>query len=260
MSAPWLSVHGYGAHLHGRHAEQRRAQNVSSLLLKGPSCNDVHSIVLSDCGLIDQALKETEIDMKRVIVAGALLALSSTGALAEDNDRGFYAGAGIGTFDFSQDVDGLDEVDDALDDFDFDDDDNAWKIFAGYRFMKYLSVELDYVDFGRVRDSFEADGSSGDYSLEFSGLAPYVVGTLPLGPVELSAKVGYLFYDVDVSIDLDANDLDADSSDSAEDFVYGVGLGATLFERVALKVEYEEIDTPGSSDASAFWLSGAWRF
>ncbi|MET0983966.1 MAG: porin family protein [Steroidobacteraceae bacterium] len=198
--------------------------------------------------------------MKRAIVAGALLALGSGAAFAEDNDRGFYAGAGIGTFDFSQDVDGLNEVDDALDDFDFDDDDNAWKVFAGYRFMKYLSVELDYVDFGRVKDRFEANGSSGDYSLELSGLAPYVIGTLPVGPVELSAKVGYLFYDVDTSVDLDANDLDADSSSSEEDLVYGVGIGATLFERLALKFEYEEIDTSGSADASAFWLSGGWRF
>ena len=52
--------------------------------------------------------------------------------------------------------------------------------------------------------------------------------------------------------------LDSDSSE--EDLVWGLGIGVTLFQRVPIKFEYEEVDTSGSSDASAFWLSAAWRF
>jgi hypothetical protein len=34
-------------------------------------------------------------------------------------------------------------------------------------------------------------GSSGDYRLRLKGFAPCVIGTLPLGPVELFGKAGY---------------------------------------------------------------------
>ena len=204
--------------------------------------------------------------MKYVLVAGALLLASSTAVFAaEPNDRGFYAGAGIGRFDLQTDIDSFDALGNQLDDFDFDDDDNAWKVFAGYRFLPYLSFEVDYIDFGRPQDRFDGSGSSGDYSLELSGIAPYVIATLPLGPIELSARLGYLFYDIDLDADLDINELDFDSSSSSNDWIYGVGIGATLFQRVAVKVEYEEADVSnfrGASvkDASAYWLTAAWRF
>lgn len=201
--------------------------------------------------------------MKRVIVAGALLTMGSFAtsvALAQEGDNvsGFYLGAGIGRFDFNDDVDDLDQIDDDLEGFGLDDDDNAWKIFAGYRLNQYLSLELDYIDFGRVRDDFEANGSDGEYSVDFSGIAPYVVGTLPVGPVELSAKAGYLFYDVKVDVDFDDGDLDSKSNE--EDWIWGLGVGATLFQHLALKVEYEEVNVPHGADASAYWLTGAWRF
>jgi hypothetical protein len=34
-----------------------------------------------------------------------------------------------------------------------------------------------------------------------NGFAPYVVGTVPICPVELFAKAGYLFYDLEVDVD-----------------------------------------------------------
>ncbi|MET0656707.1 MAG: porin family protein [Steroidobacteraceae bacterium] len=202
---------------------------------------------------------------RHAIVAGTLLAIASGAAVAQDNDRGFYAGAGIGRFDLKTEVDNFDQLGNELEDFDFDDDDNAWKVFVGYRFMPYLSAEVDYIDFGRTQDRLEGNGSSGDYSAELSGIAPYIVATLPLGPIELSARLGYLFYDVDLATDLDVNQLDFDSKSSAEDWIYGVGIGATFFEHLAAKIEYEEADVSkfrGASvdDASAYWLTAAWRF
>lgn len=200
--------------------------------------------------------------MKRAIVAGALLAMGGLGSSVtfaqEANTTGFYLGGGVGRFDFKNDVDDLSQIDDQLEGFGVNDDDNAWKLFAGYRFMPFLAVELDYIDFGRVQDTFTANGTDGDYSVEFSGIAPYVVGILPLGPVELTGKVGYLFYDAKVKVDLDDPDLSGKSSE--EDWIWGAGVGATVFQRLALKVEYEEVNVPHGADASAFWLTGAWRF
>ena len=96
--------------------------------------------------------------------------------------------------------------------------------------------------------------------VELAGFAPYIVGTVPLGPVELSARAGYYIYDLETSVDID--DLGDDvftSDDSGEDFVYGVGVGLTMFERLNARLEYEIVDLTGA-DADAFWLSGSWRF
>ena len=110
------------------------------------------------------------------------------------HESGFYVGGGVGQFNVQ--IDDIDDTDEAIERL--DDDDTSWKLFAGYRFNPYISIEAAYIDFGGPSDSFDASGSSGDYKVELSGFAPYVVGTLPLGPVELFAKVGYYFYDVDL--------------------------------------------------------------
>ena len=198
--------------------------------------------------------------MNRVIATATLLALTGawSGAHAADgNDRGFYVGAGVGQFNVK--IDDIDQTDEAIERL--DDDDNSWKLFGGYRFNPYLSLEVAYIDFGAPEDRFEASGSSGDYKIELSGFAPYIIGTLPLGPVELFAKAGYYFYDVDVTADFD--DLGSDvfkTSDSDEDFLYGFGIGATFFEHLNARLEYEKIDSDAVDDADALWLSAAWRF
>lgn len=197
--------------------------------------------------------------MNRILATATLLALSGawTAAAHADNEKGFYAGGGIGRFNAQ--IDDVDQTEDVIQSF--DDDDAAWKLFAGYRFNPYISVEAAYVDFGDPSDEFDAEGSSGDYSVSLSGFAPYVIGTLPLGPVELFAKVGYYFYDVDVSFDFDELDEDiVDSEDSDQDFLYGVGVGATFFEHLHARLEYEKIDSSELDDADALWLSAAWRF
>ena len=64
-----------------------------------------------------------------------------------------------------------------------------------------------------------------------------------------------MFYDVKVDVD----DLDV-VDDSNEDFVYGGGIGLTLFEQLHTRLEYEVIDIDEFDDANALWLSAAWRF
>ncbi len=196
--------------------------------------------------------------MNRFVAAATALALSGAWTAANaENDSGFYVGGGVGQFNVQ--IDDVDDADDAIERL--DDDDTAWKAFAGYRFNPYFSIEAAYIDFGGPSDSIDASGSSGDYKVEMSGFAPYIIGTLPVGPVELFAKVGYYFYDVDLSVDLD--DLGGDvfrSSSSEEDLLYGAGVGMTFFEHLHARLEYEKIDSDVVDDADAIWLSGAWRF
>jgi hypothetical protein len=156
-------------------------------------------------------------------------------------------------------VDDIDDTDEAIQTI--DNDDNAWKVFAGWRLNPYFAFELNYVDFGDPSDRIEGSGSSGDYRLELAGFQPAVYGTFPLGPVELFGKVGYYFYDVDLTVDLDDLTDEIFSSDTSEEaWSYGFGVGATILERLNLKLEYEKIDTDVIDDLDAIFLTGAWRF
>lgn len=200
--------------------------------------------------------------IQRLAAAGIFLTLVTgagfaQGGSASENDRGWYLGGGLGQFNVE--IDGLDGIDEAINDLDADD--MSWKLFGGYRINPYISVEAAYVNFGEPGDDFSSGGSSGDYDLQLSGFAPFVVGTFPIGPVELSARLGYYFYDLEVDADLD--DLGGDvfqTDDSGEDVAYGVGVGMTFLQRLHTKLEYETVDIDGTDDANAFWLSASWRF
>lgn len=197
--------------------------------------------------------------MNRAVALAVLIGLGSGGAYAQsaENDEGFYVGGGIGQFNVQ--IDDIDETDNAVERL--DDDDNAWKAFVGWRMNPYFALELAYVDFGGPNDRFDAGGSSGDFTVDLSGFAPYLIGTFPLGPVELFGKVGYYFYDIDLAADFDDPTFpDFDGSASDEDLLYGFGAGVTFFERLHARLEYEKIDSDLIDDADALWLSGAWRF
>lgn len=178
-------------------------------------------------------------------------------AQAPANPGGPYLGVGWGQF--SVDVDNLSDAGTTANRI-VNSNDNAWKAFAGWRFNPYVGLEMAYVNLGSPGDRFEGSGSNGNYVLDVSGFSPSVVGTLPLGPVELFAKAGYYFYDVKLRVDLDAPGPDLRSKSSRDDFIYGGGIGFTFAEHLHVRAEYEVIDLKNASNSDALWLSAAWRF
>ena len=197
--------------------------------------------------------------MKQVInVAGVLLALMAGTAFAQrdddrgiDNPQGAYIGGGVG--DFSAAVDEIDAIDDVDDvGIDFSDGDNAMKLFGGYRFNRFLAVQADYVDFG---ESSGAVSPSVRGTSDIQGIAPSVVGTLPIGPIELFGRVGMMFYEVDLNL-TGGRVID----ESGEDLVWGAGIGIDVAERFNIRLEYEEIDIERLDESDAVWLSAAWKF
>ena len=195
---------------------------------------------------------------KGMTVAGALLALMAVPALAqEDDDRagdnrsGFYLGGGVG--DFSAAVDEIDAIDDVDDvGIDFSDGDNAMKIFGGWNFSRFFAVQVDYVDFG---ESSGAVSPSARATSDIQGIAPSIVGTLPIGPVELFARVGMMFYEVDLNLS-GGRVVD----DSGEDALWSAGIGIDVLDRLNLRLEYEEIDIERLDESDAVWLNVAWKF
>ena len=196
---------------------------------------------------------------KAITVASALLVLAGPAFAqqTEDDQRtgknveGLYIGGGIGDFSSSIDeVNNLDQIDDAG--IDFTDGDNATKLFAGWNFNRYFAVQGDYVDFG---DQSGAVSPSVSGTSNVKGFAPSLVGTLPIGPVELFGRVGMMFYNVDVN--LNGGQL---IDDSANDMVWSAGVGIDIADRLNLRLEYEQIDIPRFDQANAVWLNAAWKF
>jgi len=187
--------------------------------------------------------------MRAVLILFAASALAAAPAFAEDDDvEGFYFGVGVG--DFSTGVDESSGVDGT--NLDFQSDDTAQTIFAGWRFNRFMALQIDRVDFER---SVNARDAGNIFSAEAEGFAPSFVGLLPLGPVELFARGGLLWYDLETGRNATAP---ADSRD--RDPIFGAGIGFTIAERLNLRAEYEVVEIDGLDDPNAVWLTAAWRF
>jgi opacity protein-like surface antigen len=192
-----------------------------------------------------------KIGITAVLAAAALAA--ATGAQAQENEMGFYAGAGVGSFNL--DIDSPDDVQDAVSRY--SSDDTAWKAFVGYRINPYLALEGAYVNLGSPDDTIAPDTR---LTVETDGFAPYLVGTLPIGDTfEAFAKAGYYWYDVTRRVTMPGTVLARDSN-SDSTFVWSAGLGANLFEHVNLRLEYEQFDFNDADSSNALWLTAGYRF
>ncbi len=191
--------------------------------------------------------------MKHGISAAFLLAgLAAAAGAHADEDAGFYAGAGVGQFDVK-----INDVDDVTTTIDrYKSDDTAWKAFAGWRANRWLALELAYVNLGSPSDEIAPDTR---LTVETDGFAPYVVGTLPIGDwFEAFAKAGYYWYDTTARLSSPAGVARDKNSDS--NFTWSAGLGVNFFERVNVRLEYEQFDFDNIDHSNALWLTGAFRF
>jgi len=174
-----------------------------------------------------------------------------------------YGGLGIGqssTSDFSaSDVDDGSFISSST-----DDSDTGWKGFVGYRFLKFLSVELAYVDLGEFSINAQSDGTGifapGDvrFSADSDTIALQAMGILPLGErFSIYAKYGYHKWDAK----LRASDSLTSGSDSedGEDPMYGLGVNFGLKGAGSIRLEYElyEID---DVDVDLISVAFAFRF
>ena len=115
-----------------------------------------------------------------------------------------------------------------------DEDDTAFKAFAGYNFDLggfNLGIEAGYVDFGAA----EIDTALGQIEIDTTGINLWGIAGVDAGPVDLYAKVGYLLWDVDVS------GLGESVSDDDSDLGYGVGVGFDL-GKFRIRGEFETYD------------------
>ena len=152
--------------------------------------------------------------------AAALLLIPE--AARAGGESGIYIGASLGSA-------GLDISDGGVE---YDDDDTAYKIFAGYNFGKLpfinLGVEGSYIDFGTAKGDVLGNRAETDVS----GLDAFGLVGVNLGPASLFGKVGAIYWNSESS--LGANDVDDSSTDAA----FGVGLQFQVLS-IGFRAEYE---------------------
>jgi len=180
----------------------------------------------------------------RLACLGFLLAPFSAQA-----DSGFYIGGSIGSASIETDL----EDDPSFPDLpsEIDEDDTGYKILAGVKWdnpLIDLGIEGAYVDFGKPRVNIPQPTIGGS-AVEFdpTGVSVFGVAGFDVGPIDLFAKVGYLFWDIEASI----AGFPGSVSDDGSDIGYGLGAGFNLGS-LQIRGEWELFDI---DDADVSMLS-----
>src|SRR5882757_2809223 len=119
-----------------------------------------------------------ECSMRTRIFGLILLSVTSLAAAKPNVPTGFYLGAGIGKARVT--------LEDPNPAYDFKGTATSTRVLAGYRFLPWVAVEGAYTDFGKAEDTVVGQRLRSDF--DAWSLGP--VGMLPLGPVDLKAKLG----------------------------------------------------------------------
>jgi OOP family OmpA-OmpF porin len=161
--------------------------------------------------------------MKKTALLAALLSLALAGtasaAQAAEHDHGFYAGVGAGSS--------------FVDERNYDDEDVAFSVFAGYQFNRYLGLEAGYADFGELKPRGEGD------RLEADSAYLTLVGTLPITErFSAYAKAGVHRWDLDTALP----GLTGSRDDNSTDPTYGIGVQYRFNDLFSLRGEYSRFE------------------
>lgn len=175
--------------------------------------------------------------MHKHILAALVAALAFAGLPASAADNGIYLGGSVGQSALE------------IDDFDYDADATGYKLIAGWRFLDWLAVEANYVDFGSGDDTVLGNKIETDAD----GFSLSAVGFLPVGPVDLFARVGM----IDWSADLSSPGFGS-AGDDGTDLTYGVGAQFRVWS-LSLRAEYEKFDIE-DVDVDMISVGVTWTF
>jgi hypothetical protein len=177
------------------------------------------------------------------VAAAASFGLFSLTAQSADN--GIYLGGSVGQSSVQYD-DSLGGVN-----VDFDASATGFKAIAGWRFLDWLAVEGNYVDLGSGDDRVLGERIESDVS----GLSLSVVGFLPVGPIDLFARVGAINWEAD----LDAPGLGVSGSEDGTDLAYGIGAQFRIWS-LSLRGEYERFDISDADTVDMISVGVTWTF
>lgn len=179
--------------------------------------------------------------MKNMLVSLVILLGTTATTCSIAAEGGFYLGGGVGAATLKDDPPSFDDI---------DENDFAWKVFAGYRIGGFIPLfdfagEITYRDFGNP------DGTNFKY--DASGYDASVLGIVTLGPIDVFARLGIGNYSVESRINGVRDDDDGTGS------LYGLGVGFRIF-KINVRAEWEHFEPDGVDDIDMFTINAYWRF
>ena len=170
-------------------------------------------------------------------------------------DSGFYVGGSIGGASIEADIENDPTLPTLPDEI--DEDDTGFKVFGGFMWdnpLIDLGVEVGYVDFGQPEVNVPTN--VGDIGVEFetSGINLWGIAGTEVGPLDVFAKLGYVSWDIEATIE----NVQGSISDDGSDIGYGVGAAFNLGS-LQIRGEWELYDIE-DADVSMLSLGVAFRF
>ena len=174
--------------------------------------------------------------LKRTVITAAVLAFSATAAQAQDVSGYLQGSLGYAEAQNFKDV---------KQDFkDVDDSDMSYKFIVGVQLNRFIALEAQYTDLGKLKIKHEEPGERGKFEAKNRGFGGNLVGTLPIQDtgITLFAKAGLHRIKTSVSINGQIDDvLKFSGKGSTKETVtsYGGGLSYNINEALTVVADYE---------------------
>jgi len=186
-----------------------------------------------------------------LVVMGFLAAAAAGPAAAQD--RGIYLGGSWGQAEYADTCDDLALVGGCKD------NDNGFRLFAGYQFNRNFGLELGYADLGVVRAEGTFLGTPTRFVAETTGFD--LTGVVSFTVVDRLSLFGRLgAYRMRTKVDLNLGGVDSRDGETNGGLTYGLGLGYGL-GILGVRVEWQRYDNVGGGstgeDTVDFFSIGA---
>ena len=186
-----------------------------------------------------------------LVVMGFLAAAAAGPAAAQD--RGIYLGGSWGQAEYADTCDDLALVGGCKD------NDNGFRLFAGYQFNRNFGLELGYADLGVVRAEGTFLGTPTRFVAETTGFD--LTGVVSFTVVDRLSLFGRLgAYRMRTKVDLNFGGVDSRDGETNGGLTYGLGLGYGL-GILGVRVEWQRYDNVGGGstgeDTIDFFSIGA---
>ena len=200
--------------------------------------------------------------LKRTTLLAVLIGFTAVQAFAAE--PGFYIGAsgGVTTATLEEDfvIGGIPGS------VDLDEDENGFKVFAGFQFNEWLGIEGGYGVLGEpsADDSFGLNEA--ELEIEINALQGFLVGTIPLGALDIFGKIGAASLSTDAELKFTGPNVPglSDSTSSGNDdsmMAYGAGVALNFGDgHWALRGEYEGYDADTLDDLYFISIGLVYRF
>lgn len=179
--------------------------------------------------------------MKKKLAMGIALAFACVPAMAES---GFYAGLGLGQVTLEDSIAGIE----------IEATDTGFKLFGGYRFNEYASIEAAYLDAGTPDDRVSGVTIESDAS----AIQASAIWQVPIGDrFEAYARGSFFAWEAENT----ATDgrIFVTQNNEGTDFGYGIGGAFDVTPRFGLRAEFEGAHMDGT-DLRVLSIGGVFSF